>query len=52
MRTSRGNKNASLKSRFRHYQNLGRTESRLDRLLGDFRWDRMDRVFLESERVS
>jgi hypothetical protein len=36
---------ASLKSRLRHYVNLHRTESRLSRLLGDFRWDRVDRVF-------
>lgn len=34
-----------LKTRFRHYVNLHRTESRLDRLLGDFRWGRMDQVF-------
>ena len=33
------------KTRFRHYVNLQRTESRLIRLLGDFHWDRMDRVF-------
>ena len=36
----------SLKSRFRHYTNLGRMEGRLRRLLGDFRWARMDEVFL------
>jgi len=37
------------KTRFRHYVNLERTEARLARLLGDFRWDRVDRVFpLES----
>lgn len=36
---------ASLKSRFRHYLNLHRTLPRIDRLLQDFRWDRMDRVF-------
>lgn len=36
-----------LRSRFRHYLNLGHTEARLHRLLGDFRWDRMDRVFLQ-----
>lgn len=36
---------AGVKSRFRHYLNLERTEARLDRLLGDFRWDRVDRVF-------
>lgn len=34
-----------LKSRFRHYVNLGRTEGRLDRLLRDFRWGRVDDVF-------
>jgi hypothetical protein len=33
------------KSRFRHYVNLRRTEQRLGRLLSDFRWDRVDRVF-------
>lgn len=35
----------SLKTRFRHYLNLDRTESRLGNLLRDFRWDRVDRVF-------
>jgi len=34
-------------SRFRHYLNLGRTEGRLRRLLRDFSWARMDRVFLD-----
>jgi polysaccharide deacetylase family protein (PEP-CTERM system associated) len=33
-------------SRFRHYLNLGRTEARLRRLLGDFAWGRMDQIFL------
>lgn len=36
---------APRRSRFRHYLNLARTEARLDRLLADFRFDRMDRVF-------
>jgi polysaccharide deacetylase family protein (PEP-CTERM system associated) len=36
----------TLKTRFRHYLNLGRMERRLSRLLGDFRWGRMDDVFL------
>lgn len=36
-----------MKSRFRHYVNLARTERRLSRLLADFKWDRMDRVFLQ-----
>ncbi len=35
----------SAKTRFRHYLNLHRTEARLSRLLADFRWDRIDRVF-------
>jgi polysaccharide deacetylase family protein (PEP-CTERM system associated) len=35
-----------LKSRFRHYVNLGRTEARIRRLLGDFAWGRMDDIFL------
>lgn len=34
-----------LKTRFRHYVNLHRTEPRLERLLQDFQWDRMDKVF-------
>ena len=42
---------ASLKSRFRHYTNLERTEGRLRRLLQEFRWDRMDRVFLPQVAV-
>lgn len=35
------------KSRFRHYLNLSKTKERLTRLLIDFKWDRMDRVFLK-----
>lgn len=33
------------KTRFRHYVNIHRMEARLDRLLSDFRWGRMDEVF-------
>lgn len=36
---------ANLKTRFRHYLNLTRMESRLRRLTSDFRWDRIDRAF-------
>jgi len=36
---------ASAKTRFRHYLNLERTESRLRRLLSDFSWGRADHVF-------
>jgi len=35
-----------LKTRFRHYVNIDRMERRLDGLLGDFRWGRMDEIFL------
>ena len=38
-----------LKTRFRHYVNLKRMEPRVRALLRDFRWDRMDRVFLEPQ---
>jgi len=38
----------TVKTRFRHYVNLDRTEGRLRRLLADFRWGRMDEVFLGS----
>ena len=36
----------SAKTRFRHYVNLDRTQPRLQRLLREFRWSRMDRIFL------
>jgi hypothetical protein len=36
----------TLKNQVRHYLNLKRTMPRLERLIGDFRFDRMDRVFL------
>ncbi|MFQ3621965.1 MAG: XrtA system polysaccharide deacetylase [Acetobacteraceae bacterium] len=39
---------APLKSRFRHYTGLKRTEPRLRRLLADFAWGRMDQVFAAS----
>ena len=34
------------KTRFRHYVNLKRMAPRLARLVQDFRWNRVDRVFL------
>ncbi|MBT9485992.1 MAG: DUF3473 domain-containing protein [Rubrivivax sp.] len=40
------------KTRFRHYVNIGRTEARLQRLLQDFRWGRMDHIFLPSVPAS
>jgi polysaccharide deacetylase family protein (PEP-CTERM system associated) len=39
-------KNVGLKTRFRHYVNLDRMESRLKALTHDFAWDRMDKIFL------
>ena len=39
----------NLKTRVRHYLNLHRMEERLRSLLRDFRWDRMDRVFLSAK---
>jgi polysaccharide deacetylase family protein (PEP-CTERM system associated) len=35
-----------LKTRFRHYVNIPRMETKLQRLLADFRWGRMDQIFL------
>ncbi|SRR6266851_1154986 len=40
---------ANLKSRTRHYLNLDCMESRLRRLLRDFTWRRMDRIFLDGQ---
>lgn len=39
----------SSKTHFRHYVNLTRMESRIQALLRDFHWDRMDRVFMKAE---
>lgn len=41
----------SLKNRIRHYLNLGRMEARLERLMRDFCFDRMDRVFVDAAPV-
>lgn len=39
--------NIDIKTRFRHYVNLHRMEGRLRALIRDFRWGRMDHIFLE-----
>lgn len=39
---------APLKSRLRHYLNLGKMEHRIGRLLKDFAWGRMDEAFLRA----
>lgn len=43
--------NISFKTRFRHYTNLSRMRGRLQHLLSDFAWDRMDRVFLSQKAL-
>lgn len=43
-------RNAPLRSRFRHYTNLGRMASRLERLLSEFNWSRMD-VIVDQEKM-
>ncbi|MDB5367468.1 MAG: Polysaccharide deacetylase family protein locus subfamily [Rhodospirillales bacterium] len=40
-------RNLPWKTRVRHYTGLSRMEAKLSRLLRDFAWDRMDRVFLK-----
>jgi polysaccharide deacetylase family protein (PEP-CTERM system associated) len=37
------------RTRFRHYVNIGRMEGRLQALLGDFKWGRMDHIFLDRD---
>ncbi|KAI5916647.1 XrtA system polysaccharide deacetylase [Thauera sp. 2A1] len=39
---------ATARTRFRHYVNLERTASRLERLLADFSWGRADEVFRDA----
>ena len=39
------------RTRFRHYVNIARMERRLGALLGDFRWGRMDHIFLGRPEV-
>ena len=40
----------SRKTKFRHYVNISRMENRLEQLLGDFNWGRMDEIFLNPAR--
>lgn len=39
------------RSRFRHYLNLDKTYARLEQLLTDFHWGRMDEIFLPQQRL-
>ena len=41
-----------LKTRFRHYVNLAAMEGRIRALTSDFRWDRLDRLFLQASASS
>ena len=38
----------SLLSKFRHYINLEKTEKKLEKLLKDFNWNRIDKIFLNN----
>jgi polysaccharide deacetylase family protein (PEP-CTERM system associated) len=42
-------KGLKLKSRFRHYYNLGNTYHKLEKLCHDFDWGRMDDVYLKTK---
>jgi len=39
------------KSSFRHYVNIDRNYAKLEQLLGDFRWGRMDQIFLPEQQA-
>jgi polysaccharide deacetylase family protein (PEP-CTERM system associated) len=39
-----------LKTRFIHYVNISKMENRLDLLCNDFRWGRMDDIFLKNDK--
>jgi hypothetical protein len=39
----------SSKTRFRHYVNIDRMQSRLTKLLSDFKWGRLDSIFLPQQ---
>jgi hypothetical protein len=45
-------KNIPLKTQFRHYLNLDKTEERLRRLLSDFQWGQMNDVFINDKDIS
>lgn len=40
------------KTRFRHYVNIARMERKLESLLDDFRWGRMDTIFLDRDAAA
>ena len=44
--------NINIKTRIRHYLHLTKVEPRLNMLLKDFRWDRMDEIFLYNNKIN
>lgn len=42
---------AGLKSKFRHYTNLGVMETKIRKVLAEFNWGRMDEIFLADQGV-
>jgi len=43
---------ATSKAKFRHYLNLNKMQNRLERLINDFEWQRMDEVFVCPEKTN
>jgi len=43
---------ATSKAKFRHYLNLNKMQNRLERLINDFEWQRMDEVFFCPENTN
>ena len=41
--------NAPIKSKLRHYTNLGAMQGKLQRLISDFEWDRLDAIVAEEQ---
>lgn len=41
--------NAPIKSKLRHYTNLGAMQGKLQRLISDFEWDRLDAIVTEEQ---
>lgn len=44
--------NITARTKLRHYLNLDKTEDRLKSLLSDFKWDRMDNIFLGRKEIT
>jgi len=44
--------NITARTKLRHYLNLDKTEGRLKSLLSEFKWDRMDNIFLGRKEIT